>query len=386
LISSGVLKQLDGLKNSENKELGFKARRAAIIISKNIDNITWDTTKRTGTVDEQLIKITEEVHGILITNDIYLKIEAMSKNVPTKGYSLKSEYTGVEYLYIHTDENRYNEELDKILQTGEKPKAINLEENQYLIVKDLNSPIKDRNGELDYTLMGIFKYNNKKLHSINEKTIKNKWTGYIKPRNPEQVCLFDGLYDPQNTIVYAGGSFGVGKSFILSNFALQELEKENIRKIIYIPNNAYVENAMDLGFLPGDKIEKSMPSIGPLVDLIGIDEISRLFAEERLEVVPLAYIRGRNFENSIILVNEAQNLDFDHIKLLIGRVGEKSRIFFDGSLKQIDSDIFKNKNGLKLLLNLAKSPNYSKLFSTVRLQTVERSITAQVAEYLDNLE
>ena len=80
---------------------------------------------------------------------------------------------------------------------------------------------------------------------------------------------------------------------------------------------------MDLGFLPGDKIEKSMPSIGPLVDLIGIDEIGRLFAEERLEVVPLAYIRGRNFENSIILVNEAQNLDFDHIKLLIGRVGEK---------------------------------------------------------------
>ena len=94
-------------------------------------------------------------------------------------------------------------------------------------------------------------------------------------------------------------------------------------------------------------------------------------------------MRGRNFEDSIVLISEAQNLDEDQVKLLIGRIGNGSRIFFDGSLKQIDSTIFKNKNGLKLLLNISKSEEFSKFFSVVRLEQIERSKTAQIADYLD---
>ena len=90
---------------------------------------------------------------------------------------------------------------------------------------------------------------------------------------------------------------------------------------------------MELGFLPGSSFEKLTPLIGPLVDLIGIDEVVRLMQAESLEIIPIAYMRGRNFDDTIILVNEAQNLDADHVKLLIGRVGEKSRLFFDGSLQ-----------------------------------------------------
>lgn len=96
-------------------------------------------------------------------------------------------------------------------------------------------------------------------------------------------------------------------------------------------------------------------------------------------------IRGRSFQNSIILVNEAQNLTEDHIKLLIGRCGEGTRIFFDGDIKQADSQLFRNKNGLKLLLSLRKSEKYSKLFATVKLQLTERSQTAQCVDYLDDL-
>jgi phosphate starvation-inducible PhoH-like protein len=142
---------------------------------------------------------------------------------------------------------------------------------------------------------------------------------------------------------------------------------------------------MDIGALPGELLEKVTGQIGPLVDLVGIDEVQEMIRREELEVVPMNSIRGRSFQDTIIIVNEAQNLTEDHIKLLIARCGEGSRIFFDGDLKQADSAIFRNKNGLKLLLNLRKSPVYSKIFATVKLITTERSLTAQASSFLDDL-
>lgn len=124
------------------------------------------------------------------------------------------------------------------------------------------------------------------------------------------------------------------------------------------------------------------PMIGPLIDLIGIDAVTRMLEEETLEIVPLAFMRGRNFDDSIVIVNEAQNLNANHIKLLIGRIGHNSRIFMDGSLTQIDSELFKNTNGLKQLLKLSNTP-YSNYFGTVKMNKVERSKTAQIADYLD---
>ena len=125
--------------------------------------------------------------------------------------------------------------------------------------------------------------------------------------------------------------------------------------------------------------------IGPLIDLVGIDQIQSWVNLSNLEVVPMAYMRGRSFQNSIIIVNEAQNLTEDHIKLLLARVGDRSRIFFDGDVRQADTNLFKNKNGLKLLLNLRNSPIYSKIFSTVKLKNIERSLTARASDYLDKI-
>ena len=107
---------------------------------------------------------------------------------------------------------------------------------------------------------------------------------------------------------------------------------------------------------------------------------------ETLEIVPMSYIRGRSFTNSIIIVNEAQNLTADHMKLLLARVGEGSRIFIDGDISQTDSQIFKNKNGIQLLLKLSESPIYSKIFSTVKLLKTERSLAASAADYLEEIE
>jgi predicted ribonuclease YlaK len=96
-------------------------------------------------------------------------------------------------------------------------------------------------------------------------------------------------------------------------------------------------------------------------------------------------IRGRSFDNSIIIVNEAQNLTEEHIKLLIGRIGEGSRLFFDGDQAQTDKALFKEKNGLILVSKLSDSPEYSKIFSSVKLAKTERSFAAGAADYLDEI-
>ena len=142
---------------------------------------------------------------------------------------------------------------------------------------------------------------------------------------------------------------------------------------------------MELGFLPGDAYEKILPSIGPLVDLVGIDQINKWMQKEKLEIVPIAYMRGRNFDDSIVLVSEAENLTDEHIKLLVARCGKNTKIYLDGDIQQSDSLVFKDRNGLKLLLNLHNAPGINNMFATVQLKTIERSKVAAAADYLDKL-
>lgn len=389
IIITDVLKELDGLKMNPNFEIAFKARRAAVTISRNLDRIRFldEYEEMKLPVDDKLLRYAEDKEGALITNDVYLKVKAHIKGIETHGYGSSEDYSGVRTLYLQTDENRYHRDLDFMMNEHQFPDSnVQLCENEFVIVKDLRVPITNRHGEEDYETLATFIYSNGKLKNFFDGRIENKWFRKpIVPRNPEQSCLFEALSDRNKTIIYAGGKFGTGKSFILNNFAIQELEKGKIKKIVYVPNNSYTENTMDIGALPGELLEKVTGQIGPLVDLVGIDEVQEMIKREELEVVPMNSIRGRSFQDTIIIVNEAQNLTEDHIKLLIARCGDGSRIFFDGDLKQADSAIFRNKNGLRLLLNLRKSPVYSKIFATVKLVTTERSLTAQASSFLDDL-
>lgn len=373
VILTDVLRELDGLKLNPNPEVSFKARRAAVVISRNLSKLNFNDSleKEKISVDDKLIEsCTPE--DILITNDVYLKIKAIIRGINTKGYGGTSDYQGVRYFEVDLETDPYNEELSKILNEHQ---CEGMAENEYLIVLDKNTK----------QLVDIFCNHNNILEQVVPYEIRNKWINKIYPKNPEQRCLFNALQRKDNTIIYAGGSFGTGKSFILNNYAISELEKGKISKIVYVPNNSYTENTIDIGALPGELLEKVTGQIGPLVDLVGIDEVHSMIDKEQLEVVPMGSIRGRSFQNAIIIVNEAQNLTEDHIKLLIARCGEGTRIFFDGDYKQADSAVFRNKNGLKLLLNLKDSPVYSKIFATVYLKTIERSLTAQASNFLDEL-
>lgn len=389
VILTDVLKELDGLKLSANQDTAYKARRAAVVISRNLSKLNWndDYENINMKVDDKLLLAAQETGSTLVTNDVYLKIKAKLKNTLTKGYGGGDDYTGVRTLKLATDENKYHPDLTFILENQklldeQKP----LREGEYLIIKDLSSPIKTKYGddfEVLYTGVNI----NGKIIEIPKykNVIQNQWVSKIVPLNPEQECLFNALNNENKSIIYAGGPFGTGKSFILNNYALQEFERGHINKIVYVPNNCYTENTVDLGALPGELLEKVTGLIGPLLDLVGIDKITEMMNLNQLEIVPINYIRGRSFKDSIIIVNEAQNLTEDHIKLLVARCDEGTRILFDGDMKQADSTIFRNKNGLKLLSQLSKSATFADIFAMVKLITIERSKTANAASFLDEL-
>ena len=103
--------------------------------------------------------------------------------------------------------------------------------------------------------------------------------------------------------------------------------------------------------------------------------------EGRVEVQHLGFIRGRDIKNSIIYVTECQSNTREHIQLLLGRVGEGSQIWFNGDDQQMDSDKFKNNNGVNTLKKLSGN----KLYGQVTMDKTERSKTARLAGLLDEL-
>lgn len=376
-----VLMEIDGLKLNKSAEVAQKARKAAVYIAKNMVNIEWDMTQDfKNDPDGVILEIAKKRDATIITNDVSFKVRAEIEGAKVEGYSWKDDYTGIVYMNVSDYDmpfETYNEISEDLLTNGYyDPEDYQFSINEYLIVPPYDN-------DATYGKSSVYKFDGGRFHKVPFRGITNQWLGEIYPRNDEQICLIDALLNDV-PIIYAGGKYGTGKTFLTHNYAIGELEKEHIKKIIYVPNNSYTQNTMDLGALPGDLMEKILPSIGPLVDLVGIDQINRWISEEKLEVVPVAYIRGRNFDDSIVLVSEAENLTEEHIKLLLARCGNNTKIFFDGDIHQADSAIFKDRNGLKLLLNLHNSP-FANKFSTVQLVRIERSEVAATADYLDTI-
>lgn len=376
VITRRSLKEIDGLKKNPDSELRFNCRRASHAINEKRDNIEFIMKQKMKLcVDDEIIYFAKKYKYGIITNDLNILIVAYKMGIPCHGYNNEgSHYAGVQTYYATFDNLKYNDDVNTIVTTKQPPMP--MKENEFLVIKEKGTD----------EVYCSFRYINGELNLLGAKRpITNKYTKKILPRNPEQECLFSLVQDPSVKIVMAKGKYGSGKTMTLANYALEQLEKGNIAKIIWIPNNAFNDNSREIGTLPGTLFEKELPFIGSLIDITGEDEAERLLSNEQLEIVPVAIARGRNFKDSIILVNEAQNLTEEHIKLLIGRCAEGSRIFFDGDIKQVDNYVFKNKNGLKLLLNLADSEVFSKIFGVVTLDTIERSLVAQASDYLDNI-
>ena len=169
-----------------------------------------------------------------------------------------------------------------------------------------------------------------------------------KPKNPIKFNL--QLNDEQkeakalileNPIVVLKGMAGSGKTLVAVQAALDMLFNKEIDKIIITRPTVAKE---DIGFLPGDLKEKMDPWLAPiyhnLYALYNKDKIEKELANENIEIVPFAFMRGRTFLNSFVIVDEAQNVTHDQMETVIGRLGKQSKMVICGDLAQID---LKNK-------------------------------------------
>ena len=249
--------------------------------------------------------------------------------------------------------------------------AGDLYENQYMLIKDSTGEIVDKYCRQNGDLRQVFFCK-----------LGGSFTGAIKPRNPQQICLFDMLKDKTSKIKLVTGRFGSGKTMAMTVAALELIEKGKFDKIVWVRNNVSVKDAPEIGFLPGTEIDKLMPYVMPLADHAGGEEgIKKMLENGTLEVIPLGHLRGRSLRNSIVFCTECENLTKQHIQLLMGRIDEGSQLWLDGDTKQRDRAIFEQSAGLeKMVACLAGN----KLFAHIHLEKSERSEVAALADLLDD--
>jgi predicted ribonuclease YlaK len=199
----------------------------------------------------------------------------------------------------------------------------NLKENQYLLLRDATGEVVDK-----------YCYQNGQLRQVMFCKLGGTFTGAIKPRNPQQICLFDMLKDKTSKIKLVTGRFGSGKTLAMTNAALELIEKGKFERIVWVRNNVSVKDAPEIGFLPGTEIDKLMPYVMPLADHAGgEDGIKKMLENGTLEVIPLGHLRGRSLRNSIVFCTECENLTRQHIQLLMGRIDDGSQLWLDGDCK-----------------------------------------------------
>ena len=139
-------------------------------------------------------------------------------------------------------------------------------------------------------------------------------------------------------MVFSIGPAGTGKTFIAVAFAVAALENHEVDRIILC--RPAVEAGESLGFLPGDLKEKVDPYLAPLYDslrtLFAENKLSQLLERKTIEVVPLAYMRGRTLDSAYMILDEAQNATVMQMKMFLTRLGIGSRAIITGDVTQID--------------------------------------------------
>lgn len=210
-----------------------------------------------------------------------------------------------------------------------------------------------------------------------------------KPKTENQKTYVESLNDEVNKIVVVNGPAGTGKTLFACQKAIILMKMEKINKIIITRPVVTVEE--EIGFLPGNLIKKMDPWTKPLFDIFlefySKSELDLMLNNNKIEICPLAFMRGRTFKNAFIIADEMQNSSPNQMKMLITRLGDNCRMVITGDLQQSD---IQNDNGLndflKKLQNFNNYNNKTKLIDIVYFNNtdVERSdIVKKVIEIYD---
>ncbi len=158
----------------------------------------------------------------------------------------------------------------------------------------------------------------------------------VRPKTLGQRHYIDAIRE--NTLAFAVGPAGTGKTYLAMAAAVEALRTGAVRRIVL--TRPAVEAGERLGFLPGDLAAKVDPYLRPLYDalwdMMGPDETARLTERGTIEIAPLAYMRGRTLNDSCVILDEAQNTSPEQMKMFLTRLGFNSKMIITGDITQVD--------------------------------------------------
>lgn len=316
---------------------------------------------------------------ILVTKDTNMRLKSRSLGLSAEDYSrdaiedLRQVYTGSRLV-----ENVGTREIDELYAS------------QGIDVAGLDSvtnPIANenfilRNGQK--SILAAYDPFESKIVRVDKPTAYG-----IEPRNAEQSFAIHMLMDNRIQLVTLSGKAGTGKTLLALAAAL---EKRSDFRQIFLARPIVPLSNRDLGFLPGDIQSKLDPYMQPLYDNLSVIrhqfppndkravKIDEMLEQDKLQITPLAYIRGRSLQKAFFIVDEAQNLTPHEVKTVITRAGEGTKIIFTGDIHQIDHPYLdKRSNGLTYLISRMKGQD---MFAHITLEKGERSELAELASNL----
>lgn len=391
-------------RKKDSKLLQYKLREAKRALKKAVNKGTAKVVLNTNTYevkyanDDQILEeykgylslhpFHPETQHILVTDDMLMAIKAESLGIPCMETGTREESEDiVEGVYEFFYDPHNEDDVEKLANINEIANVdlemaynpFNLKRNQYVVVWDVSTQEITSDGNVAYKEAGTFKFNGTRLVRVKFRNISNIFER-VRPVNVRQRLAFDLLQDEDVTVKLLSGTFGTGKDYIMLAHALDLVSngKSKFDKIVWIRNNIEVKDTNGIGFLPDSMEDKLRPFTAPIMDKVG-GEDGYAMIKDKIQVEHLGFLRGRQFDNAIVYVTECQANTRDHIKLLLGRVGKDSEIWFNGDVKQTDGRKFEYDNGINALMDLTGCP----LFGHVTLDKVERSETANLASLLD---
>lgn len=345
-ISISSIEELDNHKNSESKSYLTRKVIKKIIDSHNVEIVVDKTNskvdvflehKKDNIILNHALKTWEENKDnfLFLCDDYALIIKAKALGIPCEMFKFNNDksneiYTGIRELYL-TDEEFFN-----LINSTDN--FYKLCPNEYLIVH--NKTINDQ---------FLYNWNGEYFEEVKVKPISNKYESKITYLDIYQKAFIHMLQNNKIKIKITDSVYGAGKSYLMINWALQMLEKEKYNKLYFIKSDSPPKNRKEFPAIPGNVIEKCEPLLGVLCDVTSEYNITDiLLRNNKLEILPIQFVKGRSIKNSIIYVNEAQDFTPSEIERILSRLGEGSVVLLDGSTKQIDNKYCLYRNGLSV--------------------------------------